>query len=114
MRNAWGSLTGTGLSFDRAGGRLVVVEHDAIAVVDIAGGKTVRLPYGDVRAVAAFDDQVWLVDRDVQLVRVDLSGRELGEALALPFAERAALFPAACGAAAAVWPSSPALTMIDD
>jgi hypothetical protein len=114
MRLASGSLTGTGLSFDRTGRRLLVVEHDAVAVVDMTGGKTVRLPYADVRAVAAFDDQIWLVDQDVQLVRVDPSGRELGEALALPFAERAALLPAACGAAAAVWPSSPVLTMIDD
>ena len=69
MRASLASLTGTTVSFDRSGRRLVVIEPDAVAVVELAAGKTLRLPYPDVRATAAFDDQLWLDEHRVPLGR---------------------------------------------
>ena len=114
MRTAPASLTGVTLGFDRAGTQLIVGEPDAIAVVEIASGKTCRLPYTDARAIAGFDDQVWIATHDDQLVRVDPGGRRLGEAVALPFSARGMLIPAACGPAAAVWSAAPPVALIDD
>jgi hypothetical protein len=60
------------LCFDRAGTRLVVVEPEAIAIVDVAAHPTTRLPFFvDARAVAGFEHQLWIATRDDQLVRTD-------------------------------------------
>jgi hypothetical protein len=114
MRVAPTSLLGTTLSFDRAGNHLLVIEPDAIVVVDVPDGRTLRLPYANARAVAGFDDQLWIATHDDHLVRVDLAGRPFGEPAPLPFSARAVLQPAPCGPAAAVWLSNPVLALIDD
>jgi hypothetical protein len=109
------TLLGSTLVFDRAGQRLVAVDPDAIAVVELrASGSTTRLAIRDARAVAAFADQLWVATRDDELARLDYDGRLLAPARALPFAPRAVLHPAPWGAAAAVWSSSPALALLDD
>jgi ATPase family associated with various cellular activities (AAA) len=100
--------------FDRTGQTLVAREPDAISVIRFDRDQTTRLPFQRARAIAAFDDQLWIATCDDQLVRVDPAGRLLAPAHALPFATRAALQPAPCGPAAAVWSSTPALALIDD
>ena len=108
-------MTGATLCFDRAGTRLLVVQPDAITVVDAAVRRTTRLSaFTDARAAAGFDDQLWIATRDDQLVRTDLAGRVLGAPVALPFAGRGQLAPAPCGPAAAVWASAPPVALIDD
>src|ERR1700733_5111320 len=114
MRTTPISLTGSLLGFDRAGRRLAVVEPDAIAMVDLEGSKTARLPHADVRAIAMFDEQLWIATRDDQLVRVDVTGRVIGEPCPLAFASPAMLVAAPCGPPAAVWMSTPALSIFDD
>ncbi len=114
MRQTSILLTSPTLSFDRGGTRLVVVEPDAIAIVDLDRSQTRRMEYRSARAAAAFDDQLWIVTHDDQLERRDLAGHPLGEACALAFASPAAWLPAPCGPAAAVWGAAPALALIDD
>lgn len=102
------------LAFDRAGKTLIAAERDAISIIELGGdGQTTRLPIHDARAIAAFVDQLWIVTHDDRLVRVDRAGRALGPPCALPFATRAVLDPAPCGPAAAIWPSSPAVALIE-
>ncbi|HUJ58787.1 MAG TPA: hypothetical protein VLX92_09850, partial [Kofleriaceae bacterium] len=114
MRPSFTALTGTALSFDRAGRHLVVVEPDAVSVVEVTRAHTRRLDQRDTRSVAAFDDQIWLVTHDDQLVRLDHHGRQLGTPGQLPFAAPGILVPAPCGAAAALWSSTPAISIVDD
>lgn len=115
MRSSPVALTGGTLCFDRAGTRLLVVEPQAISVVDVAARRTTRLPaFVDARAVAGFDDQLWIATRDDQLVRTAPGGRVLGAPVALPFAGRGQLAPAPCGPAAAVWSSATPTALIDD
>ena len=53
MRSAPIAMTGATLSFDRAGTRLLVVQPDAITVVDAAVRRTTRLStFPDARAAA--------------------------------------------------------------
>src|SRR5262245_20353212 len=114
MRPSPTSLLGTTLSFDRAGRVLIAVEPDAVSIVDVVAQRTSRIAIAGARAAAGFDDQVWIATSDDQLVRVDLTGRPLGEPHSLPFAGRAVLEPAPCGAPAAVWASAPPVALIDD
>jgi len=107
-------LSSPTLSFDRGGARLVVVEPDAISLVDLVRSQTRRIELRDARAATAFEDQLWIATHDDQLERRDLAGHALGTPCALAFATPAALVPAACGPAAAVWGSTPALALIDD
>jgi hypothetical protein len=108
------TLLGSALAFDRAGRALIVAEPDAISVVDLVASRTARLPLAAARAVAGFDDQIWIATSDDRLLRVDHAGRSLGEPLPLPFAARAVLEPAPCGPPAAIWASSPPVALIDD
>ncbi|HEY5946351.1 MAG TPA: hypothetical protein VIV40_12700, partial [Kofleriaceae bacterium] len=66
-----------------------------------------------MRALAGFDDQIWLVEDDV-LYRHDLDGRLLGEHLELPEAIDAPWISAPCGPAGVVWPAHPAFGIVDD
>ncbi len=66
-----------------------------------------------MRAVVGFDDQLWVATAN-ELVRLDYMGRVLGAATPLDFAATALLAPAACGAPAVVWASTPLLALIDD
>ena len=100
--------------FDRAGRRFVTIERDAIAVVDLARSETRRIECTDARAVAAFDQQLWIATAADQLVRMDYTGGVLGPPVALDFAAAAVLVPAACGAPAAMWASAPAQMMVED
>ena len=114
MRPSPTTLTGSTVTFDRAGRRLLAIEPDAIAVVDLARNTTRRIAHAGARVVAGFDDQIWLATRDDELVRLDYSGAVIGAPRALPFAATPMLAVATCGPAAAVWPSSPALALLDD
>jgi len=91
------------LAFDRSGRHLVAVEPDVVAVVDLTTSTTRRFEYRDVRAAAAFDDQLWIATHDLDLVRLDASGRVLGRPVRLPSAVPSVLVLALCGPAAAVW-----------
>jgi hypothetical protein len=106
MRSSPVSLSGTTLRFDRSGRRLITLAPDEVIAVDTSAGLALRLPYR-ARAIACFDDELWLATRDHELVRVDPTGALLGPPVALPFAAHAVLTPAPCGPPAAVW-SSPA------
>ena len=108
------SVTGSTLSFDRQGTVLIAAEQDGIAVVDLVGPRTTRLPYSDARAVVGFDDQIWIATRVGQLLRVEHGGRVLGEPVLLPFAQHDVLVPASFGAPAAIWCASPPLAILDD
>jgi hypothetical protein len=109
------SVSGALLVFDREGGQLVIGDPDGIAIVELAGEpRTTRHAIAGVRAVAAFGDQLWIVAHEDQLLRLGRDGRPAGEPLRLPFAGRAQLVAAPCGAPAAVWPSSPHIALIDD
>ena len=97
------SLSGTTLRFDRSGRRLIVLTPDEIAVVDASRALAIRLPFRGARAVAGFDDELWIATSDDRLVRVDPTGAMLGAPVALPSAAHAVLTPAPCGPPAAVW-----------
>ena len=102
------SLTGTVLSFSRSGRHFAAIEPDMVVLFDLARSTSTRVMVSDARTLACFDDQIWIAARD-QLVRVDFSGRVLG-------AERLStngefFVPAPCGPAAAVWTSSPSITL---
>jgi AAA+ superfamily predicted ATPase len=114
MRRSTIQLASPTLCFDRAGARLVVVEPDAISVVELARSQTRRIEVRDARAAAAFDDQLWIATHDDQLERRDLAGHVIGEALPLAFATPATLLAAPCGPPAILWGSTPALAVIDD
>ncbi len=108
------SLHGTTLSFSRSGQHLITADADRISIVDRPSGRIVRLAIPGARAIAGFDDQIWIATQDHRLIRAELGGRVLGEPGPLPFSPRAALMPAPCGAPAAVWPSTPRVVLIDD
>src|SRR5262245_23299728 len=110
MRSSPVSLSGTALCFDRSGRRLIAIGPHEITVMDPAGALTICLPYRGVRAVAGFDDELWIATHDDRLVRVDPTGAMLGAPAMLPFAATAVLTPAPCGHPAAVW-SSPTPVM---
>src|SRR5262245_8547008 len=103
-------LSGDLLHFDRTGSYLVVADGEAVSIVHgVADApladrarRTVHVNRHRVRAVAAFDDQIWLVDGSA-LHRHDLDGRTLGEALELPDDAGAAWSLAPCGPAGVVW-----------
>ncbi|HET9987273.1 MAG TPA: hypothetical protein VFQ65_02115, partial [Kofleriaceae bacterium] len=102
------------LGFDRSGRHLVVVEPDAISIVDLHDNQTRRLEHRDARGAIAFDDQVWIATAEDQLERCDVMGRPIGTPYPLAFAASGVLTAAPCGPAAAVWSSTPALAVIDD
>jgi hypothetical protein len=104
MRSSPVSLSGTTLRFDRSGGRLIAVAPDEVTVFDTSAPIALRLAY-PARAIACFDDELWIATRDHELVRVDPTGALLGPPVALPFASHAVLTPAPCGPPAAVWSS---------
>jgi hypothetical protein len=104
MRSSPVSLSGTTLRFDRSGGRLIAVAPDEVTVFDTSAPIALRLAY-PARAIACFDDELWIATRDHELVRVDPTGALLGPPVALPFAAHAVLTPAPCGPPAAVWSS---------
>jgi hypothetical protein len=108
------SLYGTTLAFSRSGQHLFVVEPDGISIVDRAQDRPVRLAIAGARAVAGFDDQLWIATADDQMIRAELGGRVLGQPCPLASSPRPALTPAPCGAAAAVWASSPRIALVDD
>lgn len=93
----------------------MAIEPDGIAVIDIAGSRTTRLPHREAQAIAGFDDQLWVVTRDSHLVRVDLSGRSLaGPPMALPSTTHGVLVSAPCGPAAAVWSIAAPIMLSDE
>jgi hypothetical protein len=105
------SLTGTVVSFSRSGRHFATIEPDVVVLFDLARSTSTRVKVCDARTLACFDDQMWIAARD-QLVRVDFNGRVLGtERLSM---NGEFFVPAPCGPAAAVWTSSPAITLLDD
>ncbi|MEO6777810.1 MAG: ATP-binding protein [Kofleriaceae bacterium] len=94
-------LTGRALRFDRTGRRLLVVEPTELAIVDVVGGAVLRIAEA-ARAACMAGDQIWVANRDDQLVRYDVSGRALGEPIALPVVASPHLEPAPCGSPSAI------------
>jgi ATPase family associated with various cellular activities (AAA) len=88
---------------------LVVVESDAVAMVDVGGGGVARLAVA-ARAACVAGDQVWIATRDDQLIRCDFAARVLGESL-LPASAAMRLEPAPCGAPAALYGD---IALVDD
>ncbi|MEO8550985.1 MAG: hypothetical protein ABI678_13460, partial [Kofleriaceae bacterium] len=103
MRPIPSFLTSPTLTFDREGGRVIAVDADAIAVVDLARSETVRIEQHAARAAIGFADQIWIASQDDRLLRYTPAGSPIGEALVLPFAAPAMFVSAACGPAAALW-----------
>ncbi|HEY0482864.1 MAG TPA: ATP-binding protein [Kofleriaceae bacterium] len=114
MRPSPCTLQGSTLTFDRAGRALIALESDAVSCVELASSTTIRIPVENARAVAGFDDQIWIATHDDRLLRVDRAGHAIGQPCALRFSARAVLEPAPCGPPAALWASDPALALIDD
>jgi hypothetical protein len=114
MRPSPSTLLGSTLTFDRAGRALITLESDAVSLVELTSSTTIRIPVDNARAVAGFDDQIWIATHDDRLLRVDRAGHAIGEPCALRFSARAVLEPAPCGPPAALWASDPALALIDD
>ncbi len=103
MRPIPSFLTSPTLAFDRDGRRLIAVDADAIAVVDLARSETVRIEQPAVRAAIGFADQIWIASHDDRLLRFTPAGAPLGEPVVLPFAAPAMFVTAPCGPAAALW-----------
>ncbi|MFT3697056.1 MAG: hypothetical protein QM831_28195 [Kofleriaceae bacterium] len=76
MRALPTSLTAGRSCFDRSGQRLVLIENDALVVVDFRTSATRRIACARPRSIAAFDDQIWATTED-GLVRVDYAGRSI-------------------------------------
>jgi len=114
MRPSPSTLLGSTVTFDRAGRALIALESDAVSFVELASSTTIRIPVDNARAVAGFDDQIWIATHDDRLLRVDRAGHAIGQPCALRFSARAVLEPAPCGPPAALWASDPALALIDD
>jgi len=114
MRPSPSTLLGSTLTFDRAGRALIALESDAVSFVELASSTTIRIPVDNARAVAGFDDQIWIATHDDRLLRVDRAGHPIGQPCALRFSARAVLEPAPCGPPAALWASDPGLALIDD
>jgi acyl-CoA reductase-like NAD-dependent aldehyde dehydrogenase len=102
----------SGLCFDRSGRRLLALDATGVSVIEVATRHTTHLPCANARAVAGFDDQIWIATHE--LTRVDLAGRPLHAATPLPFAERGMLVAAPCGAPAAVWTATPPIALHDE
>jgi hypothetical protein len=110
------SLTGSRLQFDRSGRHLILADNDRVSVIDGAATterRTVYAARSSVRALAAFDDQVWLVDDNV-LRRIDIDGREVGEPFEITPGFDADWSPAPCGPAGVVVPTQPNVSIVDD
>ena len=103
MRPIPSFLTSPSLAFDRDGRRLIAVDADAIAVVDLVRSETVRIEQHAARAAIGFADQIWIASHEDRLLRYTPAGAPLGEPLVLPFAAPAMFVPAPCGPAAALW-----------
>ncbi|HEX7700578.1 MAG TPA: hypothetical protein VF403_07655, partial [Kofleriaceae bacterium] len=103
MRPLPSYLTSPTLTFDRDGVRLVAVEAEAIAIVDLARSETVRIEQQAARAAIGFADQIWVATHDDRLQRYTPAGAPIGDATALPFAAPAMFVTAPCGPAAALW-----------
>jgi hypothetical protein len=103
-------LTGRELRFDRTGRYLLVVEAAELAVVDVIDGGVVRIAE-TARAACMAGDQIWVANRNDQLVRYDLGGRAVAEPVALAFGTAAHLEPAPCGSPSAL---AGALSLLDD
>jgi AAA+ superfamily predicted ATPase len=114
MRPSPIQLASATLGFDRTGHRLIVVEPDAVAVVDLDRSQTLRLEHSGAHAAIGFDDQLWIATRDERLVRYDLEGHPIGDPVPLAFSSPPALLAAPCGPAAALWGALPATALHDD
>jgi hypothetical protein len=88
----------------------MVVELAAVAIVDVVGGAVLRVPEA-ARVACITCDQVWIATREEQLVRYDLSGRMIGEPIALPSVVTPHLEPAPCGSPSAFYGE---LSLVDD
>lgn len=113
MRVLPASITSGRSCFDPSGLRLVSIEFDEIAIVDLLHERTVRVPFPRVCSVAAFADEVWAATSDHHLVRIDPDGRGLGDA-SLEVAATGVLIPAVVGSAAAAWTSYPCVSLVGD
>ncbi|HET9991418.1 MAG TPA: hypothetical protein VFQ65_22965, partial [Kofleriaceae bacterium] len=103
MRASPTFLHSSKLAFDRAGKQLLVIEPDAIAVVDLEHSKTLRIEEPLARAVIGFDDQIWIATREDRLARYTPTGELIGTPAVLPFADPESFAPAPCGEPAALW-----------
>ena len=103
MRSIPSFLTSPTLTFDRDGQRLIAVDADAIAVVDLARSETVRIEQHAARAAIGFADQIWIASHEDRLLRYTPAGTPIGEAVVLPFAAPAMFASAPCGPPAALW-----------
>ena len=103
MRPTPSFLTSPTLTFDRDGRRLIAVDADAIAIVDLVRSETVRIEQHAARAAIGFADQIWIASHEDRLLRFTPAGRPIGEAAVLPFAAPAMFASAPCGPPAALW-----------
>lgn len=100
------------VEFSRAGDYVLAASVDRVTLWFAATGRQQVILRGGARAVAGFDDQVWLV-ADGHLHRHGLDGRPLGAPLELGSAE-GALCPAPCGPPGVLLLGSPSLAISED
>lgn len=103
------------LAFSRDGHRLISVDEDGLAIVDMRERPTIRVAVAHPRAAVAFSDQVWVAHgKSPVLDRFGYDGRRLDPAgLVLP-PDGQRLVAAPIGDAAALWTATPHVVVLED
>ncbi len=109
------SLESSRLAFSRDGHRLVAVDDDGVAIVDLRDRPTVRIAVAAARSAVAFTDQVWVAHGTPPVLdRYGYDGRRLD---AVPFALPEGghgLVAAPVGDAAALWTATPHVVVLEE
>src|SRR5688572_5557701 len=95
----------TDILFSREGRTVVVADGSGLAIMPLRdGAETVRVGVDRLRGVAAFADQIWIVDGATPaLRRIDEHGRAIGTPHPVADVPGAVLAPIALGPPAATW-----------
>ena len=103
------------LAFSRDGHRLISVDGDGIAVVDLRGRPTVRVAVAGVRAAVGFTEQLWVAHGESPVLdRYGYDGRRLDPVgFALPPGGHS-LVAAPVGDAAALWTATPHVVVLEE
>jgi hypothetical protein len=107
------SLTGDRLQFDRTGAHLLAADDEGVWLLDRGQERRVVHASTSVRAIAGFDDQIWIAE-ERWLYRLDFAGQRIGDRFELPDTHAASWLPAPCGPPGVVLPTSPAIGVLDD
>src|SRR5512140_2011664 len=101
------------LQFTRDGRTLVVVEPDAVTLIELRDDARQRIALPGAQAIAAFADQIWVATRAGAVIRFARDGRQLEEH-AVPTDPSALLIPTTIGPPAALWTARAPVMVLDD